>query len=65
MAVLYETVQVLDTRGLGTCLGVSEAALGFGESRFALLYWLRRHGAAVAGLARQASAAAASACRAG
>ena len=63
MAVLYETVQVLDIRGLGTCLGASEAALGFGEARFALLYW-RCHGSAVAGLARQASAVATSACRA-
>ena len=64
MAVLYETAQVLDIRGLGTCLGASEAALGFGQARFALLYWLRRHGSAVTGLARQASAAATSACRA-
>ena len=63
MAVLYETVQVLDIRGLGTCLGASEAALGFGEARFALLYW-RCHGSAVAGPARQASAVATSACRA-
>ena len=64
MAVLYETVQVLDSYGLGTCLGASEGALGFGEARFALLYWLRRHGSAVTGLARQASAAATSPVRA-
>jgi Ser/Thr protein kinase RdoA (MazF antagonist) len=64
MAVLYETVQVLDAYGLGTCVGASEAALGFGEARFALLYWLRRHGPAIVGLARQASAAATSPVRA-
>lgn len=43
-------------RTAGACLGASEAALGFGEARFALLYWLRRHGPAVTGLARQAPA---------
>jgi Ser/Thr protein kinase RdoA (MazF antagonist) len=57
MAVLYETVQVLDAYGLDACHGASAAALGFGEARFSLLYWLRRHGSAVVELARQAGAA--------
>ncbi len=57
MAVLYETVQVLGTYGLGACDGASAAALAFGEARFSLLYWLRRHGSAVVELARQAAAA--------
>lgn len=60
MAVLYETVQVLSTYGLGACHGASAAALAFGEARFSLLYWLRRHGSAVVELARQAVAATAS-----
>lgn len=64
MAVLYETVQVLDTYGLDTCLDASGSALSFGEARFALLYWLRRYGSAVVGMARQASGAASSVCRA-
>jgi Ser/Thr protein kinase RdoA (MazF antagonist) len=53
MAVLYETVQVLGTFGLGACHGASAAAVAFGEARFSLLYWLRRHGSAVVELARQ------------
>jgi Ser/Thr protein kinase RdoA (MazF antagonist) len=57
MAELYETVQVLGTYGLGACHGASAAALAFGEARFSLLYWLRRHGSEVAGLARQAAEA--------
>jgi Ser/Thr protein kinase RdoA (MazF antagonist) len=57
MAVLYETVQVLSTYGLGACRGASAGALAFGEARFSLLYWLRRHGSAVVELARQAAAA--------
>jgi Ser/Thr protein kinase RdoA (MazF antagonist) len=52
MAVLYETVQVLDTYGLDTCLDGSGSALSFGEARFALLYWLRRYGSAIVSLAR-------------
>jgi hypothetical protein len=64
MAILYETVQVLDAHGLGACLGASEAALGFGEARFALLYWLRRNGPAVVDLATRASVSGTSAFRA-
>ncbi len=59
MAVLYETVQVLGTFGLGACHGASAATVAFGEARFSLLYWLRRHGSAVVELARQATAPAA------
>jgi Ser/Thr protein kinase RdoA (MazF antagonist) len=58
MAVLYETVQVLDSYGLDACHGASAAALGFGEARFSLLYWLCRHGSAVVELARKAAATA-------
>jgi Ser/Thr protein kinase RdoA (MazF antagonist) len=58
MAVLFETVQLLGAYGLGACHGASAAALAFGEARFSLLYWLRRHGSAVAELARQAAATA-------
>jgi len=57
MAVLYETIQVLGTYGLGACHGASAAALAFGEARFSLLYWLRLHGSEVTDLARQAAAA--------
>jgi len=59
MAVLYETVQVFSTYGLGACHGASAAALAFGQARFSLLYWLRRHGSAVVELARRATAPAA------
>jgi Ser/Thr protein kinase RdoA (MazF antagonist) len=58
MAVLFETVQLLGAYGLGACHGASAAALAFGEARFSLLYWLRRHGSAVVELARQAAATA-------
>jgi hypothetical protein len=58
MAVLFETVQLLGAYGLGACHGASAAALAFGEARFSLLYWLRRHGSAVVELARKAAATA-------
>jgi hypothetical protein len=45
------------SREPGSCHGASAAALAFSEARFSLLYRLRRHGSAVAGLARQAAAA--------
>lgn len=55
MVPLYEAVQILDPHGLDVCAGASEAALRFGQARFALLYWLRRNGPVIASLAREAA----------
>lgn len=54
MAPLYETVQILDAHGLDACYDASETLLRFGQARFALLYWLRRHGSSLASLTRRA-----------
>lgn len=53
MASLYETVQVLDPYGLDRCHDAHQPLLRFGHARFALLYWLRRHGPHIASLARR------------
>lgn len=55
MVELYRTVQILDPYGLHTCEGAQENLLGFGHARFALLYWLTRHGAGLTALGHRAS----------
>lgn len=51
MVELYRTVQILDPYGLHACENIREALVGFGHARFALLYWLTRHGAGLTTLA--------------
>lgn len=54
MVTLYETVQLLDTHGLDSCRNAAPPLLRFGQARFALLYWMRRHAPYLSHLARQA-----------
>jgi Ser/Thr protein kinase RdoA (MazF antagonist) len=53
MVELYRTVQILDPYGLHACEDTREGLLGFGHARFALLYWLTRHGAGLTALAHR------------
>jgi Ser/Thr protein kinase RdoA (MazF antagonist) len=53
MVELYRIVQILDPYGLHACGDVPENLLRFGHARFALLYWLTRHGAGITALTHQ------------
>lgn len=53
MVELYRAVQILDPYGLQACKNAQETLLSFGHARFALLYWLTRHGAGLTALAEQ------------
>ncbi|MGH3825088.1 MAG: phosphotransferase, partial [Pseudonocardiaceae bacterium] len=55
MVELYRAVQILDPYGLHACENAPDSLLGFGHARFALLYWLTRHGADLTTLAHRAS----------
>ncbi len=54
MVELYKMVQILDIHGLNTCRDASQPILRFGQARFALLYWIRRHEEHLRALAHQA-----------
>lgn len=54
MVALYKAVQILDIHGLNACRDASQPILRFGQARFALLYWIRRHEVHLRTLARQA-----------
>lgn len=53
MVELYRAVQILDPYGLHACENARETLLCFGHARFALLYWLTRHGTGLTVLADQ------------
>jgi Ser/Thr protein kinase RdoA (MazF antagonist) len=54
MADLFQVVQLLDTHGLDSCRSLSDSTRRFGQARFALSYWMRRHGGYLAQLACRA-----------
>jgi Ser/Thr protein kinase RdoA (MazF antagonist) len=55
MVELYMTVQILDPYGFHACENARETLIAFGHARFALLYWLARHGAGLTVLAHRIS----------
>lgn len=51
MVAVYQVVQIFDPYGLHTCQDAAPALVAFGHARFALLYWLARHGATLTTMA--------------